>query len=309
MLGVLLGILKVIGIILLAILGLLVLLILIVLFLAIKYEVSGESAGDLESTRVRVKVSWLWSLLRVRFSYSKEDSKLSVKILWFELIKEESPDESSHESTSEISHEVVPAREDSGESTSVTKEPPPPKAEVPRISTEATQGTKEPEEVKAPKVKKSKAEKTSWKDKATKIFQKIKYTLKSIYDKITSVKDFLNEETTKIALRYLFKQLKKLLRRLTPKRFKGSVNIGFDDPATTGYLMAGYSALKPLAAFKEIELYPDLENKVLSGDLYIKGKIRMVYFLGMAITLLLKKEIRQTVKDGLALQKGVSNGK
>ncbi|MCP1109281.1 hypothetical protein [Ohessyouella blattaphilus] len=293
MLGVLLGIIKVIGIILLAILGLLVLLILIVLFLAIKYEASGESAGDFESTQVRIKVSWLWSLLRIRFSYSKEDSKLSVKILWFELIKEESPDESSYENTSEISHEVVPAREDSGESIPVTKESPPPQAEAPRISTE----------------EKVKTEKTSWKDKAMKIFQKIKYTLKSIYDKITSVKDFLNEETTKIALRYFFKQLKKLLRRLTPKRFKGSVNIGFDDPATTGYLMAGYSALKPLAAFKEIELYPDLENKVLSGDLYIKGKIRMVYFLGMAITLLLKKEIRQTVKDGLALQKGVSNGK
>ncbi|MCD8325987.1 MAG: hypothetical protein LUC90_04690 [Lachnospiraceae bacterium] len=80
----LLTILKIIGVILLVLLGLILLVLCLVLFAPVKYRAKG--AKHPEEMYVSAFISYLRPLVRVRVSYPG-DPVLSVKVLWFDLLK------------------------------------------------------------------------------------------------------------------------------------------------------------------------------------------------------------------------------
>ncbi len=86
MITILLAILKIIGMILLVILGLVLLILCLALFAPVKYRAKG--AKHPEEMYVSAFLSYLSPLVRVRVSYPAEQI-LSVKILWFDLLKPE----------------------------------------------------------------------------------------------------------------------------------------------------------------------------------------------------------------------------
>jgi hypothetical protein len=83
MLGVILLILKVIGILLLAVLGLLLVMILIVLFTPIRYRIKFEHGEEL--LILDSKVSWLFHIVRARVSHMNGVFHILVKVLWFTI--------------------------------------------------------------------------------------------------------------------------------------------------------------------------------------------------------------------------------
>lgn len=85
MLHILLLILKIIGIILAVILGILVLLVCIVLFVPVRYEADGVCKGDFDSLKGKIKVTWLFHLVRADIYYKEKKLKWRVRIAWKKL--------------------------------------------------------------------------------------------------------------------------------------------------------------------------------------------------------------------------------
>ncbi len=274
MLHILLTILKIIGIIILAILGILILLLCVVFFVPLRYEINAETKGELETTKLKVKFSWLLHLLSGQVTYLDEKLDYKIRILWKNITANESTDETVSETVTEpVSDEIVKdeAKESVGESTekenkTVTETP---------IQTESSSTESVTEESK---------------------FNKIKCTIKNVCDKIKMVLGFLKEESHKLTLSRIKKEFIRFLVALKPKKLRGKVRFGMDDPCQTGQILAALSVLYPIYA-DNIEIFPEFNQKILEGDAYLKGHIRVIHAVKMAFNIIIDKNVRRTIKD------------
>ncbi len=139
--------------------------------------------------------------------------------------------------------------------------------------------------------------------KIEQITEKIKCTYDKFCDKINKItekkdkiSDFLTDETHKNAFFKLKKEAFRLLRKLMPKRIQGSITFGFEDPSWTGKLLAWISMIYPWIG-EHTEITPDFEHRTLSGDLIIRGKLRVVTPVMTAVRLVLSKAVRRSFKD------------
>jgi hypothetical protein len=136
-----------------------------------------------------------------------------------------------------------------------------------------------------------------------KINEKIEYTYEQICDKIDLVSEgkekisqFIDDETHREAYNVLIKSLKQLLRGMKPTKIRGNLKVGFEDPKTTGLFVAGASLLYPYTN-GNAKLEADFEQKVLEGDLCIKGKLRLGSLAWFATKLAINKNVQVTIKD------------
>lgn len=135
-----------------------------------------------------------------------------------------------------------------------------------------------------------------------KIPEKIKYTFQRICDKIRTLKKkkdrlaaFLRNSTHQNAFSRLIKELKRLLHFLKPSDASADLEFGFSDPAYTGYTLAGISMIYPMIG-EYAQIKPDFEHKVLKGNVFIKGKIRIIYGLVFAWNMFWDKNVRVTYR-------------
>ena len=284
MLHILLTILKIIGIILLAILGILILSLCIAFFVPLRYELNAETKGDLPSTKVKIHFSWFLHFIAGQVTYLEEEIDYKIRILWKKItVKEE---EAKSETTSKTPTETVSepqdetAEETSVENSEETKEDPP---------VESSEKTEED----------SSTETTEGQTK----FQKIKCTIKDVCDKIKMVLEFLKGEPHKLSISKVKKEVIRLLISLKPKKLKGKVRFGMDDPYTTGQILAGLSVLYPIYG-DNVEIFPEFDQKVLEGDVYIKGHVRGIHAIKMIFNIIIDKNVRTTIKDVKVLFEG-----
>lgn len=153
--------------------------------------------------------------------------------------------------------------------------------------------------------------KNAWQEKAPKenlsdrldhFFEKISCKSEAICGKIKElirkkeiVMDFLTNEIHKAAFMKVISEIKRLLGRLKPQRINGNLEFGFEDPALTGKVLAGLSILYPYTG-DNLQVTPQFEDKILKGDIYIKGSAAAKLFASMGLRLLLNKNIRTTIK-------------
>lgn len=277
MLHILLTILKIIGIILLTILGILILLLLAVNFVPARYRITAESKGDLKTTSVHAKFSWLLHLISGQVIYENEKLEWKVRVAWKKL------PETKPQATPKKVEDVVGESEPKEENSSEVKS--------------------QDEPVKSEKQTESKASETQSKSEKTSIFEKIKYTIRKICDKIKAIlktKDkivaFLENEIHIAAFGRLKKEIIRLARFLKPKKIKGTVRFGMEDPSKTGQILAVLSVLYPFYG-ENVEIYPEFNEEILEGNLYIKGNIRGVYAVIVAWNLIFDKNVRTMIKN------------
>ncbi|MBR0306454.1 MAG: DUF2953 domain-containing protein, partial [Lachnospiraceae bacterium] len=121
-------------------------------------------------------------------------------------------------------------------------------------------------------------------------------------EKIEQVRTFLNDQENRKTIGLLWRQVKKLLRHVLPRKISGRVRFGFDDPATTGQILTYISPFYGLYA-KTLKLEPIFEEKVLDGELHVKGHIRAATLLWIVIRVVLNKNFRVLLKKAMALGK------
>ena len=311
MLLIFLTILKILGIVLLSILGLVLLLILIVLFVPIRYKAKIiKQTDDLKDVSVKADVTYLLRIFRVLINYPSEDI-VKVKILFFKLYPKKQkalPQEDIKEITNEDSSNSVeePLEVPVEESKDSVEEP----LEVP------VEESKDNIEEAFDRLEDASSEviDANFDDEHEKktilgfihaiidFIRKLKLTLnnlcvniKKAFNNISFYLDVLESKEFKRAFKLLKKKLKKLFRCIRPKRIKGYIQFGADDPALVAKVFGLYSVIYPHID-KHFRLIPSFESSSFRGEVLIKGDIRIINLLIIAITVYFNKDIRYLIK-------------
>lgn len=323
MLHILLTILKILGILLLVLVGILLVIILSVLFVPVCYGAQGKKTAD--ELYGKVSVSWLFRLVYARFVYEEGKTALEIFLFGIPLLaakrkldvwkaerrkkKAEKPDKKSVVKAEEPDRESVvkaiePDREPTVKATEPDKEP---AAEVVESDGKPTVQTGQQEKKTVFKQiggkvsgiwKKIKGFFTAlWRlpGKIADRIRKIRLTFRGICDKIKQWYTFFQMDDTREAIRFLKEKGKGLLLHILPRKVRGKVVFGFDDPSLTGQVLALAGAIYPL--YKErLQLTPVFDRQVLEGEVKLSGRVFGGYLLWQAWQIYRNREVKVTYR-------------
>lgn len=291
-------ILKIIGITLLVLLGVILLLVLLVLFFPISYRIS---ASYNEVINARVKVHWLFHLISVTLDYGEGVRSCILRLFGIPLTdflnpkpkKEKKPKKAKPESKqAELKLEDF---EGVAEATIADDE-------ADDALTEETI-TEEAEQIQGEKFTAEEERLSLW-QRIRQIPGRIKQTIetiiqkfKDIFQKGVDIKakidqwvELLGRERTKVALGKGKNHIVRLLKHIMPRKWNAYVEMGFDDPATTGRILGYYWMFIGLWGDHFI-CVPDFEKKVLTANIDAKGSIQIFKFVYVVFQFLFDKDL------------------
>lgn len=310
MLTVMLGILKIAGLVLLAVLGLLLFLLLSVLLIPIRYQAEGSYQENTLTARARV--SWFCRILSLTMVYDKKRDicvrLFGIPIKWF---REERDTEKEVEEETAKKQETKAEREvqrtektqskleaqKKAHSKSVEK-----KVEMKGGNGKQAQETPSTQQKPDKRDVRKKNLGNKWKNKLVRIAQKIKARWTQLIDKkeefqqkLTRLLTMLRDETNQRMFRLVKRQVFGIVRHILPTSMKGRIRFGFADPFQTGQVLAYISPFYALYA-KHLELIPVFEEAVFEGNGKLRGRIRIGTVLAKGLRLLLDKDIREQIR-------------
>lgn len=115
-----------------------------------------------------------------------------------------------------------------------------------------------------------------------------------ICDTIRAWITFLIDPRTFEALKLTGRDIIRLWKRIGPKKLKGDVTYGLEDPSATGKILAAASAFFPVYG-PDFVLHPDFEEKKLEGKAELSGRIYLGSVLVVVIGFLLNPNIRYII--------------
>lgn len=282
-------VLKIIGIILALLLGLLLLILLLLLFVPVRYKGTLCREKDLE---IKAKLTWLLHMISVPVDFRDGQLSVKIKLFGFTIKRRTEEAEEIEEEADELFREAGTAvkREEEKISAGIEndlsiEDTPDKSGEEHASELERVLDMEEEDEASQSFPRRLIGKIKAFFLKILKIRDKIrnlKYTFRRICGKIKkgiqkyrNTKEFLLDERTKKALAQCITQLKYLLRKLLPKKIRGELRFGTEDPALTGEILGGISIFYPV--FKDnVKVYPDFEQSILEGELFIKGRLRLI---------------------------------
>lgn len=93
------------------------------------------------------------------------------------------------------------------------------------------------------------------------------------------------------ALQYLLGRVSDVLHHVLPRRIEGYGILGFDDPYNTGLVSAVIESLRGIGVH-HMNIQYAFDREVYEGEIYMEGRIVIIYFVYIAIRLLLHKSSR-----------------
>ena len=306
LLMIVLFILKIIGIILAATIGILLLVLICGLFVPIRYYVTADGKlGEKHPVRVEMKATWLLHMVNIVFSYG-ESARLRIRVLCFTLLdsarekkkKKEKKGKKKKERNSDLKEDGNEEREEIENLKTESREKQPETEEIEETETDKA-------EVEIPALENEEKKNKSvfaFFHKLLEALKNIEYTIQGICGKIKNVMeniryyiDILQGEAFRSVFRNAKKQLIWICRKVKPTRCRINLRAGMEDPATTGQIVAAYGILYPLVG-GSVFLQPEFEEKVIEGDVYIKGKITGIIFLIAGLKIALDKNVWRLIK-------------
>lgn len=296
MLHIIIFILKLIGWLLLGILGILLLLVITALFVPVRYLAKGSYTGKPEGS---IRVTWFFRIISVMILYEEEKVKQSIRIFGIPLgrrkrkkhnertqRKKKKPKKQLEEVPKEVSSDSEISEKSMEESEEDTKD-----FSSDRVQIEKIGENKEQVEKKQSSKKKKVSEKIK---NLIYAFQKLCGKIKEIRTKKDYFLNLLRDEVNKATFGFLKTEIISMLRYLGPQKFELVLHFGFGDPAITGQIIGWASIFYPYF-YKSVTLQPDFERKVFEGNVYVKGRVRMIRFLRTAFRFWRNKNFRKTL--------------
>jgi len=117
-------------------------------------------------------------------------------------------------------------------------------------------------------------------------------SVKSIIHKLSLILDFLDKPSTERGLEKGKEYLAKTFKHILPRKNRFIFNIGFDDPSTTGQVLAAAGIVYPLFG-KSLEIYPNFSEKELKVECLLQGRIRGINVLIIVIKVIRDKAIKR----------------
>ena len=120
--------------------------------------------------------------------------------------------------------------------------------------------------------------------------------IKRICEKVSSLREAVEDEENQKAFRLLLSRVKYLLHHLRFRRFEGGLVFGFDDPAMMGRILGVLSLFYPLYV-ESFTITPVFDHTLFEGEVALKGHVRLIHILIAGIQLMMNKKIRGLVLD------------
>lgn len=294
MLGILLTILKIIGIILLVLIGLILLAAAVILLVPIRYH--GEGAREEKILSGNVKLTWLLHMISASVSLSEDGTKIRV-CLFGKMIYPKTKKPPKKSKAKKMPKQEAPKKSEKSEK---------PKQQSDTVSKDVAT-IYEPQKPIPELPKKEKSARPDVKSKFEAIKQKLlavkekfidsKAGIQKIKNKIDYWKNLLTSDPMKEAMEFLWKKTKGLLHHILPRRMTGHIHFGFEDPSKTGKTLAYFSMLYPFTK-ENLVIEPEFETEelILEGDIAFRGRIRLGYLVYVALSVVLNKNIRRQYK-------------
>lgn len=310
MLHIVLMILKIIGIILLVVLGFLLGMILLVLLVPVHYRLHGSYYGELKG---RVKVTWLLHIVSVCAAYQDSKADISIRLFGVRLFKQKGKvdlPEAAKDAGADIKKGVSDVEMvESEELLSVQEVKPDTGRESRQDFPHTREKIRDPKEEERKKVihhepdggnqNEKRAEESN---KIIRFLEEIKARFLAILKRIETlnqnwekIRDFIENEENKKTFALIFRQVRRLVRHVLPRRIRGQVTFGFEDPYYTGQVLSIASILYPYY-YKSLKLYPVFDQVKLEGEIDFKGRIRMATVLILSARVYLDKNFRTLLK-------------
>lgn len=274
---IILSVLQILGIILLVLLTVVVLALLIVLFLPFRYRIFGEIY---DKKLAGGNFSWLFHLVRGKFTYKDELFYAEVGILWKKIkysknLNETNPEsdkkadtkkESDREFNQKSNRNLSPETEQESGQASGTEEA---KNEKSDTSMDGNRGLKH-------------------------LFHTIKEKILFIRKKATQIKKLIQDSKNQRAVKHLKDELFYLIKLLLPKKSRLKASFSTGSPDTTGQLF-GIVCCFPIIYKDKWMLTPDFqaENAYFEGDFKGKGRIYVFQLVGILIRVIMDKNCRR----------------
>lgn len=133
-------------------------------------------------------------------------------------------------------------------------------------------------------------------------FRNIWYTIRNICDKIKEIMqridyylDVLGSDEGRRTISLLKSQLGALLKHICPTKVSGQFQIGMEDPAAAGQIAAIAGMLYPIFG-NHIHIKTVFGEKRFSGNLFIKGRIRVITLIRIAWRVYFNKDIKKFLR-------------
>ena len=282
---IMLGILKVVGILLLIVLGILLLAVLAALFCPVTYSAMGSR--DAETYEGHVRIGWLFRLISFTFTFGSErEGDFCIRIFGIPLNrkKKKASKKSLQASRKEEFKPAEPEKtvekkteQEHGEKTEKEAER---KIETDSVLQKLQEFLKQ-----IPGIPK----------KFLDVLKKISLTVHHICDKINQIKEFLESERFARLKALFFQEGKRTICHIRPRKIKGHIKIGTGDPYRTGQLLAVAGIFFPVYG-EHITIEPYFEQKILEGNMSVKGRIYGNFFVRLAWRLFRDSDIRFMIK-------------
>lgn len=309
---VILTILKILGIILLVLLGLLLVIVLSVLFVPVRYRLEGEkSSPGWSEANGKVRVSWLLHLIHLRIQYREKELDWECYLFGVPLKKAGA---AVREWKKKRRKKKVQEQKERRKKAVQQKKKPEKRTAAKKKGQEKPLQIEEKTEIKTAERKQQEKEKVSDKlsrfwnrckkivgsilkfpGKLKKKLTNIRLTFRGFCDKIKRWRTLWNEESTQAALHFLTEKGRKLIRHVLPRKIRGSITFGCEDPALTGQILGAVAIAYPLYG-KGVAVYPRFEEKILEGQLQVKGRIVVACLLWQAWKIYRNPDVRKILK-------------
>ncbi len=318
MVAIVLGILKIIGILLLIILGLILFVLFSVLLVPVRYRAEGSIYEHLKGS---ASASWFLRLISIKVSYDGE-AQMDFRILWFhpgrgkdgEAENALEQELAERVETAEVKPEQVKTeRTERAETCETEVYSETAKSEVAVQKTKIGETPKIPEtetpdnvDLKSKKssfllsaiperIRKCIANLKARIHRISQRFKKIARKFRQGKKQWETILTFIRDEENKKAFRLAKRQLFALIRHVLPQKLEGKIHFGFGDPYTTGQVLTWISPFYGLYG-RHVQLCPDFMEPCLDGELKLKGRIRLGTLIFLAFRMFQNKQIRLWVK-------------
>lgn len=297
MAAILLTILKITGIVLASVLALVLLVLVLILFVPIRYRIRADRSDPSQGFRASAAVTYLLHVVSGKFIYEDEFTRY-VKVfgikIWpkadkpvddnaLETVPEEKPEEISEDKPAVDYQAEIPSEDEySIDWNDLDESDAKPVEAFEFVST--SEDTDEEEDIfdRIDSILDSIRRKyEEYSDKIDAIRKKIRYWDKMVHD-----------ERNKRAVSLIYDQTVRLLKKIAPRRIKGFVHFGFEDPATTGRILAYLAMIYPVMP-KKFRVEPSFTDTDIYGTADIKGRLALASVAACLLKLYFDKDCRR----------------
>ena len=318
MISVVLTVLKILGIIILSVIGLVLVLVVLICISPVRYKVDGKYYDRPDG---KLNVSWLLHILHATAGYDGNGLIYKVRVFGIPVLKSKPKSENPCEKAKASTEAGRNPGEKAEASTEAGRNP----GEKAEVSTEAVreektqdsseneakeagedsqqvEGEKQPEPDESTSSEEEDEDwlgfidkmNDAWYEKKEKLFQK----LEELEDKVNDIRKklrLITSERTEAAVKHVLKKVFRILKSIMPRKLRGHVTFGMENPADTGTVLGVLAATLPIHK-NQLKIDPVFTEKIFEGEAFLKGRISIGFILCCAVGIILNKNVLITIK-------------